>query len=479
MKMAEHPVLPVLLIDDEESWLYSFSITLRSAGINNILTCEDSREVMQMLDAQSVGTIVLDLTMPHVSGQELLAKISQEYPEIPVIIVTGADDLTTAISCMKQGAFDYFVKTVETGRLLAGIGRAVEMRQLRQERDHLKERFLESNLQYPDVFTNIITNSNKVRNIFQYLETVSSSTEPVLITGETGVGKELFARAVHALSRSEGEFVAVNAAGLDDHVFSDTLFGHKKGAFTGADSTRAGLVERAAGGTLFLDEVGDLPLSAQVKLLRLIQEHEYYPLGSDVSKKSDARIVVATNRDIAVMNEAGEFRKDLFYRLGTHCVEVPPLRERKEDIPFLWEHFLEETAAELGKRKPTVPKELLTLLALHNYPGNVRELKSMVYEAVTLHASGILSMDPFRKHIRGRSMVPEVELNEHTAGVNPLISFSETLPTLKEATEILIAEAMHRSEGNQTIAAEMLGMSRQALNKRLRLASSEGEEDPG
>lgn len=478
MKTAEHPILPVLLIDDEESWLYSFSITLRSAGINNILTCGDSREVMQMLEAQSVGTIVLDLTMPHVSGQELLARITQEHPEIPVVIVTGADDLTTAISCMKHGAFDYFVKTVETERLLGGIGRAVEMRQLRQERDHLKERFLENNLENPDVFAGIVTDSNKVRSIFRYLETVAPSTEPVLITGETGVGKELFARAVHELSRSDREFVAVNAAGLDDHVFSDTLFGHKKGAFTGADSTRAGLVERAEGGTLFLDEVGDLPMSAQVKLLRLIQEHEYYPLGSDVSKKSDARIVVATNRDIVVMTEAGEFRRDLFYRLGTHCVEVPPLRERKEDLPVLLERFLEETAAELGKRKPTVPRELLTLLAMHTYPGNVRELKSMVYEAVTLHASGILSMDVFKKHMRGRSVIPEVELNEDTAAEDSPISFSETLPTLKEGTEILIAEAMRRSEGNQTMAADLLGMSRQALNKRLRQASSEGEEDP-
>lgn len=479
MNAIVHPVLPVLLVDDEESWLHSFTISLHGAGINNVQCCQDSREAMKMLGETPVGTIVLDLTMPHLSGRELLEKIGQEYPEIPVIIVTGADDLETAVACMKHGAFDYFVKSVETGRLVSGVCRAVELRQLRQEHDYLKERFFDDQLEHPEVFQAIVTESEKIRSVFQYLEMVAPSSEPVLITGETGVGKELFARALHALSRPAAEFMAVNAAGLDDHIFSDTLFGHRKGAFTGADSNRSGLVERAEGGTLFLDELGDLPLTSQVKLLRLIQEREYYPLGSDVAKKTTARIIVATNRDLPTMTKAGEFRKDLFYRLGTHHVEIPSLRDRKEDLPVLVEHFLEESAAELGRKKPTPPRELHALLATYHFPGNVRELKSMVYEALTHHGSGVLSMERFRKHLRTFANHSDDGPENTTPDTTHAIAFPASLPTIKDATASLIAEALERSEGNQTIAAEILGISRQALNKRLKQNSSDGAEERG
>lgn len=306
-----------------------------------------------------------------------------------------------------------------------------------------------------------------MRSVFQYIETIAPSGEPALITGETGVGKELFAKAIHALSQCEGEFVAINAAGLDDHVFSDTLFGHKKGAFTGAESSRPGLVEQAQDGTLFLDEVGDLPQASQIKLLRLLQEREYFPLGSDVAKKAHTRIVTATNRDLNALTKTGEFRKDLFYRLGTHRVHIPPLRRRKEDLSELLDHFLVESAEALGKKAPTYPKELIALIATYPYPGNVRELKAMVYEAVTHHKGGVLSMSTFREHIRSFGTVPEDDLQAAVCDGGNVV-FSETLPTLKEVNDALIAEALLRAENNQAIAAEMLGISRQALNKRLK-----------
>lgn len=464
MNPTRYPESPVLLVDDEEAWLHSFTLSLRGAGITNIRTCSDSREVQAILAANPIVAVVLDLTMPHISGQELLPQILGEHPGVPVIIVTGLNDIDNAVECMKTGAFDYFVKSAETDRLVGGIRRAVEFHQLKREHKRLRDRLLTDDLEHPEAFVDIVSNSDRISAVFRYLEAIAISPEPVLIHGETGVGKELFARAVHTVSGCQGEFVPVNAAGLDDHHFSDTLFGHKKGAFTGADSIRKGLIETAQGGTLFLDEIGDLAVSSQVKLLRLIQEHEYYPIGSDVAKKAEVRIVVVTNRDLNEMTARGMFRKDLYYRLATHRVEIPPLRSRKEDILPLLDHFLVQAAEQIRKPTPSYPRELLILLANYSFPGNVRELRSMVIEAVTRHTGGILSMDAFKQHIRAYSMLPtDIEASE----IEPSITFGDTIPTLKEVSRLLIEEAMQRAEGNQAIAAQMLGITRQALNKRL------------
>lgn len=464
MSPSSYPESPVLLVDDEEAWLHSFTLSLRGAGITNVLTCSDSRKVPALLAANAVSTVALDLTMPHISGRELLPQILGEYPGVPVIIVTGLNDIDDAVACMKAGAFDYFVKSAETDRLVAGIRRAVEFYQLRREHSRLRDRLFTDDLEHPEAFAAIVSHSDRMSAIFRYLEAIAISPEPVLICGETGVGKELFAWAAHAVSGRAGDFVPVNAAGLDDHHFSDTLFGHMRGAFTGADAARKGLIETAQGGTLFLDEIGDLTLASQVKLLRLIQEQEYYPLGSDVAKKAEIRIVVATNRDLSEMSARDAFRKDLYYRLATHRIQVPPLRDRYDDISPLLDHFLEEAAAQIGKSTPSYPRELLILLANYSFPGNVRELRSMVIEAVTRHQGGILSMDAFKEHIRAYSTSPvDIEASD----CEPSTNFGETLPTLKEVTELLVDESMRRAEGNQAIAAQMLGITRQALNKRL------------
>jgi DNA-binding NtrC family response regulator len=469
MNETRHPPCPILLVDDETQALTSFEMALRAASLNHFIACNDSREVMEILARQEVEIMLLDLWMPHLSGEELLRRIAVDHPGLPVIVVTGADDVDTAVKCMREGAFDYIVKPVEASRLVGSVKRGIELRELHRENERLKARVLTGRLSRPEAFAGIVTVSPAMHAIFRYVEAVAASPRPLLITGETGVGKELVARAVHALSGRKGNFVPVNVAGLDDHVFADTLFGHRKGAFTNALEARAGLLEQAAGGTLFLDEIGDLSAASQVKLLRLLQDGEYLPLGADIAKRSDARAVVATNQDLESARNSGRFRKDLYYRLCGHRVHLPPLRERREDLPVLLDHFLGEAARSLEKRRPTPPDELHTLLAVYPFPGNVRELESMVFNAVSLHSAGKLSMDAFKAVIfeRQPALAGEAEGREPPGR----LLFPERLPTLKQVEDALVEEALRRAGGNQSIAATLLGITRQAMNKRVNKAT--------
>jgi len=459
-----YPDRPLLLVDDEPFWLRSLALALKStAGIGHVLKCQDSREVLPLLERQPVGLIILDLTMPHLSGEQLLPKLTEAYPEIPIIVISGMDQVETAVKCMKLGAFDYFVKTTELERLVAGIQRALQLSDLRGENRLLKERVIGGGLKHPEAFAEIVTNEARMLALFKYVEAVAGSSEPLLITGESGVGKELIARASHRLSRPKGPWMAVNIAGLDDQTFSDTLFGHVRGAFTGAERNRDGMIEQAAHGTLFLDEIGDLAPPSQIKLLRLLQEREYFPLGSDRPQRLQARIVCATNRDLAEMQEAGTFRKDLFYRLCAHQVEVPPLRERRGDLPLLLDQFLREAADALGKKVPTAPKELVDLLGAYDFPGNVRQLRAMIFNAVGVHQRSQLSLETFRAVVNKRSGTGPGSPTEEIP-----FNFPGRLPTFEECTQLLITEALRRANSNQAVAASLLGVSRQALNKRLR-----------
>lgn len=471
---STYPEFGVLLVDDEKLWLRSLSMALAcSGGINNVYQCDDSRKVMDCLKQHDIGLVLLDLTMPHISGEELLGMIGREHPEIAVIVISGLNQLDTAVQCMKLGAYDYFVKTTEEERLIKGVHRAIRMIELQNENREIKSRLLHDRLEDHDAFAEIATCNKGMRAIFQYIESVSRSPQPVLITGESGVGKELFARAVHRLSKREGPLVAVNVAGLDDNVFADTLFGHLKGAFTGAEAERKGMIEQAEGGTLFLDEIGDMSIPSQVKLLRLLQEGEYFPLGSDKPSWINARIIVATHKDLEGSIADGAFRRDLFYRLRTHHIHIPPLRERKDDIPLLFDLFLDQAAENLGKKKPTPPKELATLLTSYSFPGNVRELKAMVDDAVSVHESKVLSMDSFIKAI-GRDGAPS-ELTQAEQSVGGLYADLTELPTLNEATRELISEAMSRADNNQSIASRMLGISQPSLSSRLKRARDKEE----
>jgi len=459
----------VLLVDDEERILTTSRLCLQGSGIDDVCTLSDSSKVLQYLAEEPVAVLVLDLHMPSPSGMELLPKIIHDHPHIPVIIVTADDEIETVVECVKTGAFDYLVKPVDSRRLVTCVGKALEMRNLSRELSDLTQRLLTDRLDHPEAFIAIVTGNKKMRAIFQYIEMVAVTRQPILITGETGAGKELIARAIHDLSGCSGEYVALNAAGLDDNMFSDTLFGHKKGAYTGADQSRDGLITRASGGTLFLDEIGDLNELSQVKLLRLLQEQEYYPVGSDFAKKSNARIVMATNRDLQGLIAAGKFRNDLYYRLCGHRIHLPPLRERLDDMPLLLDHFLGLVAERLNKKKPTPPPELAVLLSLYHFPGNVRELEALVFDAVVRHTSGILSMESFRAVIGDeRLMAPPPTSVDSVKDDNPLAAIFGHFPTVDEIEEYMIKEAMQLSGGNLGGASKLLGMGRQTLNKRLK-----------
>jgi len=464
--MEQTSKLPVLLVDDEPQVLRSASVALQSSGFDRVVTLNDGRNLAAQLTQQPAGVIVLDLTMPHISGQALLAHIAEDFPEIPIIVMTATNDLETAVQCMQAGAVDYLVKPVDQGRLASSIRRALEVRALNAELLSLKERLLTETPHTREVFADIVTQNRSMFAVFRYLEAIAPSPQPVLITGETGTGKELAARALHRLSNRAGELVSVNVAGLDDNLFSDTLFGHVKGAYTGADRPREGLIATAAEGTLFLDEIGDLTTPSQVKLLRLIQDGTYYALGTDRPHQSKARVIVATNCDVAKDVAGGKFRKDLYYRLRTHHVQLPPLRNRANDLPLLVHHFVEKAACALNKDVPAVPHALYAMLESYDFPGNIRELEAMVFDAVARSQGTVLSLQSFKEVVAGRAAMSADELPPESPP--PFGAFArDQLPTLEAAEQALVNEALARAGGNQGIAASILGISRQALNKRL------------
>lgn len=473
-KSILHPVRPILIVDDDLTTLRLTDAVLGKMGLNNTLICQDSRQAAGLLAEQPVGIVLLDLMMPYIGGEELLDILTENYPETLVIMNTATEDVDTAVRCIKKGAFDYMTKPIDFSRLSVVIKNALAFQELQQENLALKNHILAPNLKRRDVFEGIVTRNPQMLVLFQYAEAIAQTSEPVLITGETGVGKDLIARAIHTLSNCQGSLVAVNVAGLDDNVFSDTLFGHAKGAFTGAERVRAGLIEQATGGTLFLDEIGDLTSASQAKLLRLLQEGDYFPLGQDVPKRSSARMISATNRDLWQWVKQGAFRKDLNYRLRTHHIHLPPLRERLDDVPLLVEHFLQAAAAQLNQPKPQAPDKLLTLLAGYSFPGNVRELRMMVFDAASQNTQRVLSLEPFKRYIAQRES-DQGQLNHALPSVASSsgdkaapVNFAATLPTLKQATELLVQEAMQRSKGNQSAAAKLLGISQQAVSKRLK-----------
>lgn len=469
MKDHVYPQNPILLIDDENQLLQSYSFTLKESGINNHILCSDSRNVQGILIEQSIELVLLDLTMPYISGQEILKLLHENYPQIPVIIITGTNDVETAVNCMRQGAFDYILKPVNDSSLTNSVKKALQYQELLRENSLLKRKILIKQLKSPGAFSEIITQNSEMKAIFHYMEAIINSTEPVLITGETGVGKEMIAKALYNLTSRRGRFVAVNVAGLDDQMFTDTLFGHTKGAFTDAANSRIGLIEKANGGILFLDEIGDLSMASQVKLLRLLQEGEFYPLGSDTPRYIDTKIIVATNRNLFSLQEDGHFRKDLYYRLSVHNIDIPPLRERKDDLPLLIDHFLEQAAKNIGKKKPTIPYELITMLSNYHFPGNVRELRAMIFDAVASHRSGIMSLDKFTSSLEKTNYFKTSNRsNIQNSASDNIVKFSTVLPTLKDCQILLIKEAMKRADGNQSIASKLLGITRQGLNKRLK-----------
>ncbi len=456
---------PIIIVDDEKVTLLTVETILNSAGFENIIKCENESSMWQAIKKYGADLIILDLIMPNSSGEEILNKLQQDHPDIPVIISTGVNALDTAVRCMRNGAYDYLLKPVEMERLVSSVRHAHEMHDLRLRYEILSASLMNNKLSNPENFQSIITVDPNMTAIFRYIEAVASSSNPILITGETGVGKELIAESIHNASDCTGKFVRVNVAGLDDNILSDTLFGHLSGAFTGAITRRKGLVEEAANGTLFLDEIGDLSIQSQVKLLRLLQEREFRPLGSDMIKPSTARIITATSRTIDDLNSSNTFRRDLYYRLKIHHIHIPPLRERKCDIQVLVKEFLKLASAEYKKPVPTVPQELFSLLNVWHFPGNIRELQALIFDAVVRHSGKVLSLESFKNTLNINNK--NIKISRQQDDEKSLLTFSDRLPTIKEAISLLLDEAMQRSNDNKTLAAGLLGISRQAISQRL------------
>jgi len=461
----------VLLVDDQEISLNLAVLALKQANIKDVATLTDSRLVPKFLaeHRHQVAVVLLDLCMPHLSGLELLKIIRQEYPNLQVVIITGTKDLDTAVDCMKLGALDYLVKPVDVNRLQACVRNALNVVELQNEVTMLKHSMLQDDLAMPAAFSAIITASKKMHGIFRYIEAVAPSQQSILITGETGVGKELIAGAVHLASGVKGEFVTVNVAGLDDTVFSDTLFGHKKGAFTGADAARDGLIARAAGGTLFLDEIGDLNEASQIKLLRLLQQNEYYPVGSDILKKSTARIVVATNVDLDNRIADGRFRRDLYYRLCTHQVNVPPLRQRREDIRPLAGFFVKE-ASQRYQKKSVVPigPDAMAFLETCHFPGNVRELQAVLNDAVARHGTGPLRRDDFSLLGDSAGSAERAASAGVSGTASPFAFHFDSFPTTRDLEQFHLNEALTLANGDRNLTAAYLGVSRKTIDNRLK-----------
>jgi DNA-binding NtrC family response regulator len=448
-----YPAFAIMIVDDEQPVLNGIRTMLRSAGITHTLAIRESSQALHALEREDVGLILLDLTMPGLSGEKLIPLIKRDHPDMPIVVITGNSDVDKAVECMKAGVDDYVLKP-DLVKLLSTVRRCVEIQELRRENGALTRSLLSSQPENPEAFRDIVTGDAGMLSLLRYIEAIGRTTHPVLITGETGVGKELVARAVHAVSGRSGEFVAVNTAGFDDTLFADTLFGHKAGAFTGAVEILHGLVERAARGSLSLDEIGELAYSSQIKLLRLLESREYYPLGSDVVRKSEARVIVATNRDLPSAIASGDFRKDLYYRLKTHQAAVPPLRDRPGDIPLLIGHFIETAAREMGRSVPAFSPRLVRLLKAYRFPGNVRELRAMIFDAVSRQTSGELPLETFERLIGDAA---ELEQDEE-------------ILTIRRTVDRLVQKAIERAEGNRGVAARLLGITPQALGQRLKRA---------
>jgi DNA-binding NtrC family response regulator len=458
-----YPSFPVIIVEDEVEVSETEALALEMAGITNVIICNSAKQALEEFAKNPRGLALLDINMPFVSGLDLLELHRDQFPGIKAIMLTGLNDVQTAVRCLHNGALDYIVKPIDSTRLEASVRNALSFMEKENEALLLGNAVISGELRNPHAFAAMITADPHMYSIFQYLDALASTDLPILVTGETGTGKELVAAAVHTASRRTGSFVRVNTAGIDDTLFSDTLFGHLKGAFTSADKQRIGLVEQARGGTLFLDEIGDLRPESQIKLLRLLQEGTYYPLGCEIEQRSTARIVAATNLSISALQSSSSFRKDLFYRLKSHHVNLPPLRKRKADLPMLTKYFLEQAANEQGKRCPTVPQEFFTLLSTYSFPGNIRELRGIVYDAVSCHHGGILSCEAVRKAVGLDEHCYHQELASSPAEIN----FPEQLPTMEQTEVALIHEALHRAGGNKSIAATMIGVSRQTLRARL------------
>lgn len=439
----------ILVVDDDTAHVTTLKVLLESWGYSVDIAL-DGDEAVGKVKNSSFDLILMDIKMVKMSGIEALKKIKEYNPAIPIIMMTAYSSVESAVEAMKSGAYDYLMKPLDFDALKITINRAMEHINLKMENERLKK-VLGENFN----FNNIIGQSEPIKNLLEKLAMVAPSDANVLITGESGTGKELIARAIHLNSnRNQGPFVAVNCAALTETLLESELFGHEKGAFTGADKKREGRFVSANKGTLFLDEIGEMPITMQPKLLRAIQEGEIQPIGSDKIVKVDVRIIAATNRNLEEEIEKGNFREDLYYRLNVVNLHIPPLRERVEDIPILAKHFLNIYGPKNKKEIKGISPQAMDLLLKYNWPGNVRELENAIEHAVVLCTGDYITEKELPLRIRKQSE----QIKEKKDIEKPSLDAS-----LEELEKKAIIAALKKANGNKSEAARLLKITRRTL----------------
>ena len=445
----------ILVTDDEKIQRESLAGFLKKKNYH-VLTAKNHDEAYALVKENPIDVVLTDVKMSGKSGYDLLKSIKELNPEITVIIMTAYGNVEEAVSAMKNGAYDYLTKPIDLDEVELLIHRALQFKQLKSENLELRQKLEERHR-----FTNIITNSPLMEEALNMAARSASSRTSVLIEGESGTGKELIVRAIHyASKRKDKPLVVVNCAAISENLIESELFGHEKGAFTGAVQSRKGRVEEANQGTLFLDEVGDVPLSIQVKLLRFLQFGEFQHVGSNQIRKVDVRLIAATNRNLQEMIKKNTFREDFYYRLNVINIHVPPLRKRKEDIPLLIDYFIKKYSAENTKNIGGISREALDLLMKYDYPGNVRELENMIEHAVVLARSEVIGTDdlPIQFHVTEETR-PETPPLEYYTG-----NFRQKVESFEKD---LIVHALKFANFNQSKAARSLGLSERNLRYKM------------
>jgi len=439
----------VLIIEDEKNMVWALTNALKQDGyqIDSVLRGD---QALENIEKTNPDLVLLDIKLPGMDGISVLSAIRESGNEVPVIMMTAHGTLDTAIQAIKLGATDYLSKPFDLEEMKITVNKALQFGEMAKEIDFLKEE-LSRNLK-----DTIIGNSNKMMDLLQVAEQVAKSDATVLITGESGTGKEVIADFIYKSSgRAEMPFVKVNCGALTETLLESELFGHEKGAFTGAINRKPGRFERADGGTIFLDEIGEIPFSVQVKLLRVLQQKEFERVGGTETLTTDVRIIAATNRNLAVMVEEGSFREDLYYRLNVIPMEIPALRERREDIPLLLEHFISRFADKMKRKKIVIEDEAMKCLVNYSWKGNIRELENLVERMVILSRGETITINDLPKEVKVKDN-PESPFYLPDSGIK-----------LDEVEKDLIFQAMQRTDQNQTKAAKLLGISRHTLLYRL------------
>jgi DNA-binding NtrC family response regulator len=439
----------LLVVDDEKNIREGLAASLEMDGYSTVCAASGD-EAWELYCKGDIDLVITDLRMPGMDGEELMRRILAETPGLPVIILTGHGTIENAVSAMHDGAWDFLTKPVNLDHLGMLVKRALETREL-----VLRHRELEADLERGRLSSSMIGKSTVMRKVFDTISRVAPTKASVLITGESGVGKELVADAIHELSPRKGKpLVKVHCAALSANLLESELFGHEKGAFTGAVSRRRGRFELANGGTLFLDEIGEIDQNIQIKLLRVLQERQFERVGGEETVETDVRLVAATNKDLKAEIEKGNFREDLYFRLNVVSINVPPLRERKDDIPLMAASFLKEIAAENGKTIEGIHEKAYSRLYAYDWPGNIRELRNCIESAVVMCRKPVISVD---------DLPPALQSSSDDEGwVKVPLDCS-----LEEAEKIIIKAAIGFHKGNKTKAAEVLGIGRKTLHRKI------------